>query len=328
MYNFKDFKQYLLENSWVYDSHKKRFPSLIDEKFSGLDSGVIDLITRHMISKNTRVWDSKKYCFSYTGNSISMDLSNSNVLDYSMHEFGHLVDHIETIKVGKYKWRLVAQQVSKTSKWILSNGLTFHDTLKEELKANARYMLEHIKAVFEKMVVSNFGKEFFDKFLHLNNLLEECKSLSRKLGYIGVDRVDLVTPKLLDNPKVTKYFSSTSEIVDTINKHNHLTDILGDYSEINAFRRALFRSYHFSEFDRKYHALTDVLFYVYDKLPRYLPGHSHSYMKAKGALGSEFFANCFASKTVGALDELEIIKSFLPKTYAMFEELFELIINS
>lgn len=242
------------------------------------------------------------------------------------HENGHLLDWVKGYPPLSYKFKdengkTLNDYVREETKELYNSGIV--DELLEE-KANIRknvlaelgYDEEKFEALREKKKIetdkfsnSVYGKEIHNKYMKLLD--------------------DKWNGNITSEEYKKRYYEIEELTAKNINEHPELIDA-NVVQECNKVMKQFTENYDKASKDylTKYITVSDALS-SQDKSGNWGLGVGHSpkyYSQRYWGAGAEFFANTFSAFSVNK-DELETIKKYYPKSYAMYEKVLKEVQN-
>lgn len=226
------------------------------------------------------------------------------------HELGHCIDNIfaEGVETEHKWWRYASSNYkSKT------NGMTLHDTIKKERRKFSEAIISDLSTnVYQKYVdeaINTLGKEKLDYYKKIREEDDEQIKMSDfKWAYEYFDAQDKIREEKFAKKFPDETYQDfrkkranlyTKGQKKFIHEHNTLSDIASS------------KWFETSVYGSKNHGLG--------------LGHSEYYYQTRpdDGLGTEFFANMFASLCCNNKKDIENTRKYFPESVAIFEELIE-----
>lgn len=322
MYTLNDLMEYF-EKNFKYSAVKIKNPGkYLYEVFKDTEDKYIDLIVRRLHEVKCGFVNSKRNCFYHNFNTISITLNTKTDNDTIYHEFGHLIDFIRMDVIKEDVWTKTIHSIQKSNDITLSNGKSLNDTVKNELKLKGKAIYQELIGKYNDIRSQILTEEEIKLCEYHKELYKELKSLQRKTcerSYVfpkhekgSVYNLDL------------KKFKSIEEAQQALDRRKKLETEFDNGKIYFGLLKKIDKSQLYKDFINENGVILDMLGSMYD-LKIIVPTHTRGYYKSFGALGSEFFANCFALKLCQNNLTIEKTKKYLPESYSMFEELLEKI---
>lgn len=322
MYTLNDLMSYF-EKNFKYSTIKIKEPSkYFYEVFKDVDERNIDLIVRRLNEVKYGFVNSQRNCLDHNFKTISITLNANTDNEVVYHEIGHLIDFIRLDVVKETFRTRTIHSIQKSNDIILSNGKTLNDTIKNELKLKSKEIYEELMVKYNDIRSQVLTEEEIKLYEYHKELYKELKSLQRKI----CER-SCVFPKHEKGSVYNldlKKFKSVEAAQQAIDRKKEIELEFNEGRMYFKLLRKIEESQLYKDFIYENGAILDSLGSMYD-LKVIVPSHTRGYYKTFGAVGSEFFANCFALKICQNNLAIEKTKKYLPESYSMFEELLEKI---
>ena len=234
---------------------------------------------------------------------------DSRKADTMWHEIGHAVDFIRAnfiVDVDKSKSRYVPLNASSTV--VLSGGKTLEATIREELKERGQWIYDEIIARLRREALDLIGDGVGDEYFRAN---EELKRNAHNRRKYRIGQYNAFNMTKEERDRVVAEFRAHTL---TIPEENALVDFINRTNEAPEMRA----------FFKRYNTVMDAVSGIVDT-KHVFPGHSRAYMKGNGFFGTELFAGLFSSEAVGNELNHSTVSELLPRSYAAYRELRDLI---
>ena len=226
-------------------------------------------------------------------------------IDYNYGDFQDELDYFEESQKMDLKDKIYwnthhkerqekYRKKSLSSDYVLSTGQTFHQTLVDEYKE-----------IFDKETMISLAKE----------IKQEKEEIFKNKYGKTIDEVKAEYNRVTDKASSIYRTQSYEEYKQYINSD--------EYKEPRKIINKTYDTYHFPQQHVKYGDLSDIVSgATNDMISLTGMGHDSKYWKSsKYARGEEAFAE-FASAKATNPESYELMKKYLPKTVAAFEEIF------
>lgn len=240
------------------------------------------------------------------------------------HENGHLLNwsiqkdgEPQTVKAYGFSMK-IRKQVPISSWFKDENDKSLNDYCKEEIKE--LYKSGKIKEIMnkkeeffnEELNKLGFDKEYYDEYdKKIKTLSEQRSNELNQIRYDYFDKKMTLMERAKKEAEVGNKYSSEIDKLTRDEKYNQNSSIKTK-ARMNASKR-MFDTY--STISDCYSSLGNSYGFA--------GGHSANYYKQRpDGIGDEFFANVFSARNVNK-DEIEEIKKYMPKSYAMFEKILK-----
>lgn len=315
-----------INDNMLYSTVKVKEPTkYLYEFFKDVSNECIELIYKHVVNKKIRFINSKKNAFSSYDLTVRATIAKSGNKLALLHELGHAIDCLSYEDKKNYAYYESAERV-------LSNNMTLHDTIKKELKENGENILNTINYLYQTTVLDVLPEEDVKMYKYINDLEEELRNIRKRIRkdakkdsfkYFMLTLEDDNADKLIDWIDLSK-FKNKDEAYQVLKRKDEIFREFKEHKNYVKEKRKVTKSEAYTNFNRKYNLITDMLGSIYDLNYTFL-SHSISYFKNKGSLGIEFFANCFETKVQNDEEKINIVKTFFPNAYSMFLEILYIL---
>ena len=297
--------------------------------FDGVEDKYLELVLNHIKVKGITFSHRNTFAFEPTRKKIELQLNKNGDANSMFHEFGHAIDYLSSVVVKKGR-RYTTDDKTYTFSYKLSNGKSLNETLKQEYKKNSKSIYEEIMSLFKEEVLDKLPQEMIKNAMQFRELNAEQSSLQRRFPLMRYNIYLYDEKKKKEDPLYIynwqKHYKTREEAETAYKRFAEVNKYLDEHPELRQANQDLRKTDLSKEFENNKSAIIDILSSTY-QMRTHFASHTPGYYKRAGAIGEEFFANCFAYLATNDIEGIENTKHFLPESYAMFTELVEVLIK-